>query len=173
MSVMTVLLTLACTSSGTVALGDGSGDGGDGGGGEDTGEVLPDPNIGAGEYEGFVTWAVPDADWTICDMNIELSVDDEGVFELEDACVYESRDGTDYDLDIVIEGSVNDDGEVDGEIRFVSWAIEGWGDYYLQDYSADLEGELDGDEIILDFETEANFGNNGEYAMPGVIEIER
>ncbi|MFT5586000.1 MAG: hypothetical protein ACI9VR_003596 [Cognaticolwellia sp.] len=176
MTLMSVLLTLACTPTGSVTLGDGADvddTGVDDTGVDDTGEVEPDPNAAAGDYEGELSWSLPDWDWTICEMEISLEVDDEGGFALEDICIYSGRDGDEYDLDFNIEGQVDEDGEITGEITFVSWAIEGWSSYYLENYTSELEGSVDDDEINLVFFDEAEMGNNGPVAMPGFIEIER
>lgn len=170
MTLMSVLLTLACTSSGTVVLGD---DTGEDTGVDDTGELEPDPNPAAGDYEGDLTWSIPEADWTICEMGFSLEVDDEGFFTQEDVCIYIGRDGTAYDLELNVEGQVDEDGQVSGEISFQSWGIEGWSSYYIEDYSSDLQGEFDDGELNLEFFDLANMGNNGEMDMPGFISLER
>ncbi len=167
MTLMSILLTLACTSSGTVVLGDDTGDTGV----VDTGEPEPDPNPAAGEYDGELTWSLPDWDWTICEMDITLEVDDEGNFAMEDTCIYYGQQGGEYDLEIEIEGSVDEDGELTGEINFQSWAIDG--DYYVEDYSSELEGEVDGDDIELEFFDNADMDRYGEIGMIGYITLER
>jgi hypothetical protein len=140
---------------------------------DDTGEAAPEPNPAAGEYQGKLSWSIPDWDWTICDMDLSIEIDDEGKFEEDDRCIYEGQDGNDYDLDINIAGQVDEDGKVGGKIDFVSWAVEGWSSYYLESYSGDLEGQVDGDEMYLDFYDEAQLGNNGQLGMPGFISVER
>jgi hypothetical protein len=168
MTLISLLFSIACTSSGTVVLGDGTGDTGEV---DDTGETEPEPNAAAGEYDGDLTWSLPDWDWTICDMGITLEVDDEGGFAMEDTCIYYGQNGGEYDLDIEIEGTIDDDGELTGEINFQSWAIDG--DYYVEDYDSELEGEVDGDEINLEFFDNADMDRYGEVPMVGFIDLER
>lgn len=174
MTLMSILLTLACTSSGTVVLGDDSGENDTGE--VDTGEVEPDPNPAAGDYDGELTWSIPDwgqEGWTVCEMDFSLEVDDEGAFTQDDICEYNARDGSVYDLEISLEGQVDEDGDVTGEISFMSWAVEGWSSYYIESYSSELEGQADGDELTMEFYDEAQMGNNGELEMPGSISLER
>jgi hypothetical protein len=169
MSLFSVLFSLACTSSGTVTLGDGTGV--DDTGVVDTGEVEPEPNAAAGDYDGDVTWSMPEWDWTICDMGIDLEIDDEGNFAMDDTCIYYGSQGGEYDLEITIEGSVDEDGEIEGEIEFQSWAIDN--DYYVEDFSSELSGETDDDEINLEFFDVADMDRYGEVEIVGLISLER
>ena len=124
MTLMSFLLTLACTSSGSVALTETDGSGVDDTGTNDTGEVEPEPNVAAGAYDGELTWFIPEWDWTLCDMKISLEIDDGGEFATDDICVYIGQDGEKYDLEFSIEGAADEDGELDGQITFQSWAME-------------------------------------------------
>lgn len=90
---------------------------------------------------------------------------------MEDTCIYYGQQGGEYDLEIEIEGSVDEDGELIGEINFQSWAIDG--DYYIEDYSSELEGEVDGDDIELEFFDNADMDRYGEIGMIGYITLER
>ena len=66
---------------------------------------------------------------------------------------------------------MDEDGELIGEINFQSWAIDG--DYYIEDYSSELEGEVDGDDIELEFFDNADMDRYGEIGMIGYITLER
>ncbi len=172
MTLMSFLLTLACTSSGSVALTETDGSGVDDTGTNDTGEVEPEPNVAAGAYDGELTWFIPEWDWTLCDMKISLEIDDGGEFATDDICVYIGQDGEKYDLEFSIEGAADEDGELDGQITFQSWAMEGY-DYYIDEFSDDLSGQVDNDEITLEFFDLADFDYYGEQEIVGYITLER
>ena len=172
MTLMSFLFTFACTSSGSVALTETDDTGVNDTGVNDTGEDVPEANAAAGEYDGQLTWSIPEWDWTICDMKFSLEIDDGGEFAMDDTCVYIGQDGNKYDLEFSIEGTVDENGELDGEIEFQSWALDGY-DYYIADFSDDLSGQVDNGEVRLEFFEIADMDYYEEQEILGYITLER
>ncbi len=175
MILMSILFSLACvTPSGTLDVpGPGSvGAGGDDTG--DTGEEQIEPHFAAGDYDGPVGWYMPEWDWTICEEDIEVTVDDLGNFEGSTVCVYVTDRGAEYDLPVQIDGMLDEDGDATGTIVFDTWAIEGYQDWYIDEREAELSGTAEDDELNLEFDLLVDMGDYyGDLEVSGWVELGR
>lgn len=156
---MTAFVLLLACGQGVIALGDdannpGTNEPGTG----DTGEPVDEPEIhpASGAYDTQVYWEILDFDWTLCDgEDFTLEVDDEGNVSGDGTCIYYG-DRDDYDMDFVIEGAVDDDGEVTGTIEFDVWEVPG-NDWELNTIDGDLDGTIEDGEVSLGFYGYANY----------------
>lgn len=158
------LFLLACTNTGSVALGpEPHSDTGLHGG--DTGEVVEhDPN---GDYEGelqvSVYWDVWDYSATCDDDDVELTVED-GQVDGTAVCVFDWDDGDSMQFRVRVTGEVDDEHMLDGD-AYVDLA-----DYTREDDS-DASGDFSSDEPVLGgSDNMTAYGEDMEYEWQLVLE---
>jgi len=161
------LLSLLACETGSLTLDDGKTDDlvDDTGAAEEEEEPVIHPF--SGEYTGTI--AIEGSSWDLCAGEGEFVVDEEdGSFDTVFECTSGSGWGGEYPVQIT--GSVDDDGEISGDVVIeVSWGGEGDGSI--------LESDLDGSAGDTDFEatwvTELDWGEGGGTAFDGSLVAER
>jgi len=133
---------------------------------DDSAVDLGHPHAGA--YAGTISWQMPEWEWVICEgSEALLSVDDEGALEAAGICRF-TWDDTGEDLDWSLSGRLFEDGGVEGEIVFDTWAI-GEDGYFVNDLDADLEGGVEAGEVGLTFEARSFMGEYGFQDVTGSL----
>lgn len=136
--------------------GGGEGGGSSSGGGE-TGEP-PGPDY-AGSYAGTISMEVADWGWS-CQSDLTLEVDEDGGFDQDAVCTYES-DWGDYDTPASLRGTTDADGAVSG---LASIEIYGYGNL-----EAEITGELGDGLLRLEWETEIDSWGGGSSTGTGAF----
>ncbi len=170
MTLMSILFALACVpSAGDLDVT--ASNSGDPSGADDTGEEEVEPHFAAGDYEGVLGWWIPDAwdGWVVCELDVDLTVDDEGNFAFDDVCIYKGDSGN-YDMLVEFDGVFDDEGEVTGTVVFETWFEDGG--WWLEEVEADLEGDTDGEEISFEFWSEIELYGY-DYELEGWIELDQ
>ena len=166
---LTLIFALAC-APGTIVLTQGGGDTGALGGSDDTGASEPDPNPHAGDYEGDIVWYMEDWEWWICEgEDVDFTVDDEGSFAASGTCVYYGQ-YDDYDMEFELVGTVDEEGDVEGEISWETWAI--YDDWTLDTLTSDLWGSVEDGDFEVSFEADSFMGDYGDYPVNGELSAE-
>ena len=166
---MFLIALFACTNSGQLTLDDGDGTGDDPGlddaGGEGENEE-PETHPAMGAYSGDVSAEIPEWSWEICAGDIDIEVDDEGAFEGSGICVAESDWAGSQETEITVEGSIDEDGEVSGEIIYEIPSRDG-----TEEREADLEGVFDDGDLDLEWVDELDWGGGGGGGGGGGTEV--
>lgn len=125
-----------------------------------------DPRVGS--YVGTISWRMNEWDWTICEAaEVELELADDGDLTGVGVCTFVSDEWSE-DLGWSVDGSVDDGGDVQGEIVWDTWAIVG-NAYAVEDIDSDLEGSLVGATLEIDFEASSYMGQYGFVPVSGQI----
>lgn len=138
---------------------------------DDTGDEPVEPYFASGDYSGTLGWYMPDYGWEICAERMDFTIDDDGNLSAEGVCEYQGQQNL-YELPIELSGSFNEDGELqDGEISFDTF--EYTNDWEVNTLTTELEGTVDDDgDLVLEFETRAEMGNDGNLDVIGYVEAE-
>lgn len=138
---------------------------------DDTGDEPVEPYFASGDYSGTLGWYMPDYGWEICAERMDFTIDDDGNLSAEGVCEYQGQQNL-YELPIELSGSFDEDGELqDGEISFDTF--EYTNDWEVNTLTTELEGTVDDDgDLVLEFETRAEMGNDGNLDVIGYVEAE-
>lgn len=176
---LTLLLTLACSStpielggktgggadSGTANTDD-TGTGGDdtGTGGDDTGTgstTLPDTNPFEGDYSGTISMFIPEWEWEVCEGEAALSVGEDGSLTGEGGCI-DSQMG--MEIPVTFDGAVSDGGDVSGVVTFL-FGRPG----QEETFEGELTGAAQGSDLLLDWFTQVDFGQTVDVEGAGAL----
>lgn len=168
---MSFIAVLFACAPGTIVLGtpDATSDTGNVAG-DDTGEAVDEGSAYAGDYVGEISWWMQDWDWTICDDgDADFVIADDGSFGGSGTCVYYGQQD-DYDMEWELAGSVDEDGEISGEVSWETWAI--YNNYELEAITSDLWGSVEDGDFDVEFEADSFMGDYGDYPVSGEIRAE-
>ncbi len=167
MSMITLLFACAPVSL-TVGGDDTSDDTGNSG--DDTGIVEAHP--AAGSYtDGELGYIAAAWEWDICSTDeIDITVGDDGSLSGTSDCLYEGS-SDDYDFEINLSGTIDEDGEVEGTVTYPMW-ING-NDWELADLDADLTGEAEDGSLSLSWEGVAEQEDYDDLEITGWIDVDR
>ncbi len=120
----------------------------------------------SGDYAGTI--AIEGSSWDLCEGEGEFVVEEEdGSFDAVIDC--ESGSGWGGEYPVEISGTVDEDGEISGEV-----VIElGWGEDEGDALESDLEGSADDNDFEANWETEISWGEGGGSTFYGSLVAER
>jgi len=171
---MILSLLFAC-SPGNIVLTEAGSDGTPGVTDDTGAEEEDQPHFAEGSYEAEVWWAIEDPgdwgyDWEMCEgEDFDMDVDAEGSFNYSGSCIYYGQQD-DYDMAFEMAGSVDDDGNISGEISFDTWGYDGG--WYLDTLTGDISGEVEDGEFGFDFDAEVYMGDWGTLDVVGDVQGE-
>jgi len=113
----------------------------------------------AGEYEGGLSLEIWDMGYSYCsEDSAEFEILDSGEFTGEGWCF---NDWYDDEVDLEYTGQVGDNGTASGSVYITLWLPAGGGDWEQDTVEFDLEGGMESDKLLLEFEGEIGRGNWG------------